>query len=232
MNKYDQIDVHIDYVRRRLKQDSDDSYFTDEEIYKALIDARGKVVYNKFKKNREYSSWLYQTVCLPLCIDSFHDCKCVPDGFDCKVLRTTVEIPKPLWSGYDDVFRMTKLDGSEIFASTIQKSRYNKYKKTGTNNPYYIISNKKASIFNIPQNRLKYILITGIFEDPAALEELSVCPDGTDDCDQYAISSGFGSEITDNIDIYNLAIKSLVQTMQMLDDRSNDADSTPTQKEI
>ena len=55
MNKYNTVEAHIDYVRRRLKQDSDDSYFTDEEIYKALIDARARIIYQRAKNGKQYS---------------------------------------------------------------------------------------------------------------------------------------------------------------------------------
>jgi hypothetical protein len=129
------------------------------------------------------------------------------------------------------MIRFSTIGGEEIYASDIQKSRYNKYKKTGKDKLYYIITNKKASIFNVPQNRLRYILITGVFEDPVAVNDLSVCPDDILNCDDIT-TSGFGADTSDIIDIYNLALKTLLHTMELPDDRTNNASSVIPQKEI
>ena len=231
MNKYNTVEAHIDYVRRRLKQDSDDSHFTDEEIYKALIDSRARIIYQRAKNGKQYSEWMYQTVCVKLCIETFNDCNCVPDGLDCKILKTEITVPKPLYNGYQDILRVSTINGNEISASTLQASRFRKYKKTGKTKAFYVVINEKIAVFGIPQNRLRAIMIRGLFEDPATAGNISICPDGTTDCTEF-IGTGFASEANENMAIYESAMKMLLQTLQMPDDRSNNAESVTPQTKI
>ena len=48
-------------------------YFKDEEIYKALLDARALVLSRRYKKGKDIPEHMYQTICMLLCEDNFHD---------------------------------------------------------------------------------------------------------------------------------------------------------------
>jgi hypothetical protein len=225
-NKYNLVYAHIDYIRRRLKENSDDSYFKDEEIYKCLIDARSLVLTRKYKKGKEIADSLYQTICVPVCEDTFHDCNCVPEGLDCLVLKTKEDVPKAIFNGVQELSRVATLGGEEIAPTTEAKARYRKYKKTRVNSLYYIRVNNRLAIMNSPSNRLKAIKITAIFEDPVSAMAVNLCD--TDDCTDI-VGTGFSTEMADNQDIYQIVLESLLATKQLPEDLSNNAESTPDQ---
>lgn len=225
-NKYNLVYAHIDYIRRRLKENSDDSYFKDEEIYKALLDARALVLTRRYKKGKNIPEHMYQTICMLVCEDTFHDCNCVPEGLDCLVLKTKQDVPKAIYNGIQELSRVSTLGGEEIAQSTEAKSRYRKYKKTRIDNLYYIRVNNRLAVMNSPSNRLRAIKITAVFEDPVAAFGVNVCEEG--DCIE-SVGTGFSTEMGDNIDIYQIVLESLIMTKQLPDDLTNNAESTPDQ---
>jgi hypothetical protein len=231
VNKYDLVGTHIDYMRRKIRETSDDSYFTDEEIYKSLLDARAMIIERRLKKGKEYPDSMYQTICMLLCLDDYNDCNCVPPGYDCKVLKTVEELPESFYNGYVSIQRISTLGGEEIAPTTEALARRRKYKKTGQDRLYYILNNKRISVFNSPANKLKAIKIKALFQDPIGAAEAAGCPDGTD-CTDVVIGTGFNTRMSDNIDMYDIAMKSLIMTKQLPEDRSNDAESSvlPSQK--
>jgi hypothetical protein len=229
-NKYDLVGTHIDFIRRKIKEVSDDSYFQDEEIYKALIDARALVIERKLEKGKQYPEYMYQTICMLLCLDKYSDCNCVPAEYDCTVLKTINEIPTAFYNGYTTLVRITTLSGEEISENTEQQARLRKYRKTRKDNLYYILTNKRASIFNSPQNRLKVVKLRGLFVDPAGAAMAAGCPDGGPHCVDV-LGTGFSTKPSDNIDIYDIAIKGLLMVKQLPEDVSNDAESVLDQTE-
>ncbi len=227
-NKYNLVYAHIDYIRRRLRENSDDSYFKDEEIYKSLLDARSLVLSRRYKKGKEVPEHMYQTICMLLCEDTFHDCDCVPDDLGCKVLKTVEEVPKAIFNGIQELSRVATLGGEEVAPSTEAKARYRKYKKTRVNSLYYIRVNNRLSIMNSPNNRLRAIKITAVFEDPVAAFGITTCTEN-ENCIEVT-GTGFGTEMSDNIDIYQIVLESLNATQKLPDDLSNNAQSVTNQQ--
>lgn len=224
MSNYTLVESHVDYVRRMIRETSDDSYFTNEEIYKTLIDARALVLSRKFKKGKTVPDYFYMTICVPLCEDVYHDCDCVPEELGCKVLKTKYEIPKVFYNETRELSRVATLNGEEIAPSTDAKRRYRSYKKTRLDALYYTRTNNKLAIFNSPQNRLRAITIKAIFEDPIAASTISLCDPSGQGCIDIE-SIGFSTETSDNLDIYNIVLQMLNVVKQAPEDRSNDADS-------
>jgi hypothetical protein len=224
-NKYDLVETHIDYLRRRIKETSDDSYFTNEEIYKALIDARALIIERRLQKGKEFPEYMYQTLCFPLCIDTYSDCNCVPKEYDCKVLKTKNEIPDSFFNGYAEILRISTLSGEEIAQSTEAQARYRKYKKTRVKGLYYISTNKRIAIFNSPGNRLKVVKVRALFIDPVNAVLSAGCSTDDDPCPD-PLGTGFGSKQSDNIDMYEIALKTLLTTKQLPEDKTNNSDST------
>lgn len=231
-SKYDMVESHIDYIRRLLRETSDDTYFTDEEIYKTLIDARAIIYERRIKKGKDLPAFMYQTICIPLCEDVFHDCDCVPTEYDCKILKTKVELPEAFFNGSAELLRVSTLSGEEVAPSTEALSRYRKYKKTRLNALYYIRVNKKLAVFNSPQNRLRVIRVRAIFYDPVTAMNISLCDPETKECVDPT-ETGFGTLASDNIDMYNIVLQMLMTVQQKeLDDRTNNAESVPPPNQI
>lgn len=230
-NKYDKVRAHIDDIRQSMREVSDDSTFTDEQIYKALIDARALILERRLKKGKQLPEYMYQEVCMLLCLDTYHDCDCVPEEFGCKVLKTVKELPNGLYNGSMEILRVSTLNGKEISMQSEALHRARLWRKTGKNNYYYVRVNNRLALFNIPYNNLKAVKVKGIFVDPAIAASYSICPDGTSNCVDVT-SNGFGSVPSDNLAMYDMVLKKLLQTDSMPEDRSNDADSSVINKRI
>jgi len=226
-NKYDLVQSHIDYLRMLLRETSDDSFFTDELIYKALLDARSLILERRLQRGKQLSRSMYQTICMPLCIDTYHDCDCIPD-LGCEVLKTKYEVPTAFYNGQLDVLRVSTLIGEEISPSTEAVGRYRQYKKTNKRGMYYISVNRRFAIFNRLPNPLKIIKITAIFEDPVAAASIHNCDPDTA-C--YEIQgTGFGVKSMDNVAMYEIAMANLLKTKQIPEDESNNMNSVPKQQ--
>jgi len=231
MSKYDLVRSHIDFVRQNLREVSDDSTFTDEQIYMALLEARGLIMERRLEKNKEFPDDLYQTVCLELCMDNYHECDdCLPIPDDCMVLKTVNDIPGGMFDGTSEILRVSTINGKEIAATTEAKHRLRKYKKTGKNNFYYMRMNNKLAIFNVPEDRLRLIKIKGIFLDPVAAELVSACST-TETCGSL-LDATFGTRVADRMAMREEVFKLLLRTDKMIEDRSNNAESSPPKQTI
>lgn len=230
-NKYDSVRSHIDIIRQNLREVSDDSRFTDEQIYKCLIDARALILERRLKKRKQLPDYMYQEICLLLCLDKYHDCDCIPDEYNCMVLKTQKELPNGLYNGTMEILRVSTLNGKEIAPTTEAQHRNRKYMKTGKNNYYYVRVNNRLAIFNVKNNQLRAIKVRGVFVDPATASSYSVCPEDEPNCVDVT-STGFGSIPSDNVPMYNIVMKQLLQTDQMPEDISNNASSDIPNKQI
>ena len=224
INKYDLVRSHIDDIRQSIREVSDDTNVTDEQIYKALLDARALILERRLKKGKQLPEYMYQEICMLLCMDKYHNCDCVPDEYECKVLKTKQEIPNGLYNGSTEILRVSTLWGKEIAESTEALLQFRKYRKTGGNNYYYSRTGGKLAIFNVPSNRLRAIKIRGIFVDPASALAISFCPDDEPNCVDVTMT-GFGSAASDNLPIYELVMNKLLKSKQIPEDVSNDADA-------
>ena len=222
MSKYDLVRSHIDFTRQSLRETSDDSEFTDEQIYVALLEARGLILERRLEKHKELPEDIYQTICIKLCLAPYAECEeCFGMPADCMILKTTDDIPTGLFDGNLELIRVTTLTGREIAPSTEPLHRVRVYRKTGKNNYYYFRMKDKLGIFNVPFNRLKAIKVKGIFLDPVAAQEVNSCVESCTDL----LDAKFGTRVSDRIEIREEAIKVLLRTKQMPEDLSNNAES-------
>lgn len=177
----------IDYIKTQLRVTSRESYFSDEYVYTALLKNRNLLLHRELAKKKKDNDYLGKTICMPLCIDTFHDCTCVPEGLGCKVLRSKYKLPKYI-TVFDRLYiEVLKLTGQTII--NFKKPRLgknNKYRKSG-NTPYAAISNQYLYVFNIPDNLLDLVLIKLIPEDPAQLQLIPECnPNGDESGSCYS----------------------------------------------
>jgi hypothetical protein len=229
MSKYDSVRAHIDFVRQSMREVSDDSNFTDEQIYATLLEIRAMILSRRLKKGKELPDSIYQTICVSLCEATYAECQdCLNIPADCYVLKTAIDIPKALYTGTNAAIRVSTLTGREIAPYTEELHKLRKYRKTGANNYYYVRLKNKLAIFNVPQNLLRGLKVTALFEDPAQASIATECP--TDCNDVFNVSLGVNLE--DSYFIHREAIKFLLNVDKMPEDRSNNADSTTPRQQI
>ena len=229
MNKYDLVRSHIDYVRQTLREVSDDSNFTDEQIYMALIMVRAMIMERRLAKGKQLPESAYQVICLKLCMASYAECQeCFTMPVDCEVLKTTVDIPEIMYDGVVEIGRVSTIGGQEIAPLTEDLHKLRKYRKTGKNNFYYVKLKNKLAVFNVPSNRLRAIKIRALFLDPAAAELISTCDTKCAD----VMNATFGTRAADRLDIHDEVIKRLINVDRMPEDRSNNADCSQPKQQI
>lgn len=228
-SKYDAVRSHIDFVRQSLREISDDSNFTDEQIYYALLVIRGMILERALKKGKQLPIGMYQTLCYELCEATYAECQaCMTIPTDCYVLKTTVDFPTALWTGSAEAMRVATISGQEIAPLNEESHKNRKYRKTGHNNFYYVRMNDRIAVLNVPMNRLKGIKITAIFEDPITAALDSKCES---DCSSV-LDASFQISMGTRISVYTETMKFLLNTDKLPEDRSNDAGSDVQQQKI
>lgn len=229
MSELKTIGAHIDYIRELLRQTSDDTNYPDELIYKAIIEARAILLYRSLSKHKFVSEFNYQTFCLPLELTNYTDCECIPED-DCKVLKSTIEIPIPMVNQIGVLMQITDTDRKTIYRNKRPYvAKLDKYKTTNKDVPYYDILNRKAVIFRHPDKyNLKLVLVTGIFEDPMEVSNELFCTNGP--CYE-PLKDHFPLEGNLIMPLYELVLKQFGFSFNMVEDDSNDASQDNIKKQ-
>lgn len=215
------IPEHIYKLRTFIKQHSDDSIYSDEFLYSLLKDARVTLLERENKKFTKDSEFHKQMICMPLVIDTYHDCDCLPFEVKCKILKSKFALPKVLTGRNKELIRVLTIDSYSqipfILSTDLKNVKYTKTK--GKGNKYGIINNY-LTIFNNLQ--LKVVLIEGIFEDPLELSKISYCDDAGE------IQTCFDLDTTDfpiksslNFPMYQICLDILKIPMQLKSDDTN-----------
>ena len=220
------ISEHIDTLKMLIKQTSDDTHYTDEFLYKLLLDARALLIYQQLQKKVRISQFNYQTFCIQLTPATYHDCgTCIPD-VGCRILKGTQKLPKPLKNKYKDFMRILTITGdAELIAGTGISSRLLKFSNTMKNQWMYEIVNEKPIVWGV--SGLEYILVQAILEDPS--DALELCTQSGEQCftpetDDFPVAS----ELHEGM--YELVMKRLFPSLQIVDDNTNNAESKENER--
>lgn len=216
------INEHVSLLRNIIKAHSDDSDYTDQFLYELLRQARAKILSQRVTKAKKVSNTNWQRICMPLELDTFYDCSCVPSD-DCKVLKSRYKIPTYI----RNLIRVTTLGGDNISESlSLSDVKRRQYSKILKNKKTWLISGGYLYIFN--DNMLKTVLVEAVFEDPSSLAEI-------DNCDSDGTSTGvacFNMDTSDfpiddhlAADTRSLIYPELEISLKVQEDEVNDARS-------
>ena len=216
------IGAHIADLRILLRQTSDDSEYSDEYLYKLLADTRALIFHQEIQKHRKLSDWNFQTFCIKLEPDTYHDCSCI-DDLGCKVMKSTSKVPKPLLSRYKNFFKVYNINQDyEVDKTTPLKLKRDKLSLTRSGKRGYDITNEKLVLFN--SMGTDTLLVRGLFEDPAYVTLNSACDDQTEPCTnitdaEFPVDTRFIPVIKE------LILKQLVPLQKLPADITNNAAS-------
>ncbi|GIU70157.1 MAG: hypothetical protein KatS3mg002_1393 [Candidatus Woesearchaeota archaeon] len=218
------IGAHIADIRITVRQTSDDSNYSDEYIYKLISDARALLLHQEIYKHRKLSEWNFQTFCVKLEPATYHDCSCITD-IGCKIMKSTIKIPKPLLSRFKNYFKVYNITQDfEIYKTTPMQLKRDKYSNTRNGIRGYDISNERLILFN--SNGMNHVLIRGVFEDPVLVSMTSACP-SADICTDI-LKVEFPIDVRFNSILKEMVVKQLIGSMQLPDDKTNNAESSVT----
>tara|TARA_R110000765_G_scaffold57194_2_gene112368 strand:+ start:1437 stop:2138 length:702 start_codon:yes stop_codon:yes gene_type:complete len=168
MSEFKTIAAHIDDLRSQLRQTSDDSIYTDKYLYKKILDARSVLIKRELDKHRLLSDFNYNTICMNVVPGVPVECGC--SDLQCKVLVSTIELPKPLQNKYSLFLKVYDGAYNEIPKGDSTKSKFFKYYRTLKNKSSWDIVNNKLVIYNA-DFRIKSFIVKLVPEDPAELAD-------------------------------------------------------------
>jgi len=221
----------ISLLRNRVKQFSDDSHFTDEQLYTEAVLKRNKFQSQRFRKHYNIADDLKAVFCTPMEIANSHDCDCVRVG--CKVVKSKYQIPSTLTGRNREQIRVYTLDYKEIFKVSPQEQKTNQLDDVKAGEITYSILNRKIILWNtdIDVERdvfIKGILVEGVWEDETEWEGITLCDE---DIDLNSVENCFNLETTkfaidaDLLDyVIDEATSNLLNIpMRIVTDMTNDA---------
>jgi hypothetical protein len=225
----------VDKYREFLRQNSDDSVYTDEFLYSMLLQSRAEIIKNMVDNNKELSPWLYQRFCIKLCASNFIECDCA--GLDstigCTVWRSEKPIPEFINQNDNLLLNVSELFGNiinQIRERAYRTVKYRKYKVDF----YYLIGDLKGEKYLFilsPSSKIppKYIKAEGVLSDPSEISEF-LCESQGECFDP--LGSGFALDISKHNALFKLTTELMAISAKAAEDRTNNTESTPPQNQI
>lgn len=207
---------------------SDDIDVDERQIIHKLNIQRSLWIRNELNKpGRTIDPFTVQSLgCVELELADSSDCPDLPVG--CSVLRTKCDIPKTVeLHNRNAITKVGSIDKLDYFFSFVpyQQAIFSGNGKYNKDSIFAFIHGKRMyfKVNSMQQKLLRKVNIMGIFEEPTAIDQF--CNQNGAPCfskdDEYPLSSWMLPFVKEQI------LKSLVQSIQMPEDRINDATSNP-----
>jgi len=218
------IGQHLSNLKSLLNEygRSSESY-TDQFLYEVLVGARAEIIKNKLRQYHKISEANWLRFCIALELTTAHDCDCIPEGLDCKVLRTKYKIPSVFTSRNADKISVFLFNGKPI--SILPLGKWYRIKKTTE----YIASILNGYIYfwNLPHNQ-KAIEIVGLFSNPLELSDIPSCNPLSGEVSGQCYNtqtSEFPLEEEYKLMVYKLCMQVLQIPLQISQDVTNDSNA-------
>lgn len=170
---------HISTIRTLMKEFTDDTLFTDEFIAGLLLSCRN-AVYNMeiMNKKKKLSRFSYNSFCVSLEKDAFHDCSCIPASLGCKVLRSKIKLPKTLISPSGSLLMSVyTINGARIeYKRFLDRKLLSTHPVTAKKITYDIIDDYLVLFGNLD---LVVVKVDGVWENPFDLSKIEDCTNNT-----------------------------------------------------
>lgn len=212
---------HIYAIKNLVSQgpSSDDLGFSNKLIAHFLQVARALLTEQKADKYRYISEQSYQSLCVPLALGSFHNCCDGPTDL-CKVLKSTIVIPKFLNTRWGAFIKVMDVSGEVIPAISLTQSNLQKYGRTKKFKAGWFLHDNHLYIIN--NTELVLVLLNGLFDKPSEISLLN-CNTGNGGACASELDSEFPID-PDLIDpMYKMVLNYLLQSRQLPADKENDA---------
>lgn len=199
---------------------SDDFSYSNNLILHYLEVARAKLIKEKADKYQYISELSFQSLCMDLHLDTFHNCCVGPT--DCKVLKTVEKVPTTLNSRWGDLLKVMTLDGTVIPKASKTESNLSQFSLVKTSPVSYYVYDGCIVINN--NTSLSKIIVNGIFNTPSVPIEVSCSTDTTTTCKSY-MEEIFPIDADLVAPMYQLALSYLTST-QTKDNEQDAKDTT------
>jgi hypothetical protein len=233
INDLKTLPAHVDFLRQYLKEFSSDSNVNLPTmfLYKALIDARNRLIKQRADKKKPLLSSNFQTICIPLEKTTFYDCSCLPTEVQCMVLRSKFKIPARIRNGLRELIDVYN-SSMEYQLSQTSKSKLRLQKKLSMSNHHrdprlsFDLIDDYLYIFNDSTNSLPLVVAQVLFEDPTSVADLDECQ-SLDNGPCYDINNSvFPIDGDLNEAMYKMALQILTPRLDIPENKSNDRDAS------
>lgn len=212
----------ISSIRANLKLVSDDSDFTNSDLYTRWKQKRAMLLNQRASKFHHISQWNTHTFCLALEKSKFHDCDCISSG--CEVLKSKFSIPSPVSTRNKNLLRVTTLDGTLLPYRTAREIKSDRYDPIKCDQPAYDIQNQTLIIWN--NLNYKVIRVEGVWADIVAFQDIQYCSQDNPCVDAFDLETGFDEHLESIVQ--QMVLQDLGITKQIRDDNIQDRNQETT----
>lgn len=216
------IGSHLANIRGMIKNYSRTTEgYTDEGLYNLFSVSRNEILSNQLKKFHALSEQNWYQICMGLEITKSHNCDCVPDYLECKVLKSLYKIPSVLVGRNNSKIKIRTIGGKVI--NLVSEDEWYRKKESSNGNYYGSIVNSYLILWNVPLS-LKLILISAVWSDVLGLSTIPNCAEDSeiDTCyDPLTTLYPLQEEYTKAV--YDLVLKMLSVSTQVQQDLTNDS---------
>ncbi len=216
---------HLANLRGLLKEYSRTSEpYTDPFLYEVLSVSRAEVIKQRLDNNKHISNENWMRICIELELTKSHNCNCVPDRLNCKVLRTKYKIPQAIASRNKSKVQLFLLDGTNI--NLVTEKEWLRLKEHSFLSQFYYASQVNGYIYfwNLPLN-LKVVEINAIWADVTKLIDIP-CNDTTGGNCYSLVDSDFPVDEELTHIVYKKAMELLQIPLQVVQDKTNDSNES------
>jgi len=171
------IGQHISAIRGLIKSyGRNPEGYTDEGLYNLFSVSRADILKQQFEKLSFLSEDNWFQFCMSLEISKSHNCDCVPDHLECKILKSKYKIPSVIAGMNKSKINIATIAGKQI--NIITEAEWRRKKDKEPTEYYGSLINSYLIIWNAPLT-LKVVSVSGVWSDPLSLQTIPNCdPDG------------------------------------------------------
>lgn len=180
---------HVYFIKNIINRGttSQNADFSSALIAHAIKKARALLIKRKMDKHQAISELNYQTICVDLEPVTYSNCKSLPEGVGCKVLRSKCKISSDVgdrWSSSITAYTILNEPIPKIEPIT---RKYQDYSRVSSSRWGYFVED--GYVYIVGNTKIKKVVVKGIWEDPESIssceelsdDELPVCPEYGDE---------------------------------------------------
>ena len=214
---------HLSNIRGLIKQFSrNQEGYTDESLYSLFSISRAEILQNQLKKFMPLSEENWFQFCMKLEISKSHNCDCVPDSLECKILKSVYKVPSVLVGRNNSKLKIRLISGKQI--NIVTEAEWFRRKDIETSEYYGSIVNSYLILWNVPLT-LKVVLISGLFSNLIDLESIPNCSDTGEEqgvcfdpmTSVYPLQDEYARQA------YKMTLELLNVSLQLPQDQTNDS---------
>jgi len=210
---------------------SDDSRITNGLILYYLNIARSLLIKRKLDRDSNISDHTYLRICVPLEKTTYHDCTCIDEMFDCKLLRSKCKLPTDILSRWGRGIMVKTINGKQLDKITMTQNEFSTYSRSGADKQVgWFIEDNYLYIQNTLD--LPLVIVKGIWTSPEDLDNYCGCGDSEETGPCYDVSNDdypVDPELV--LPMHDLAYERIMRAFNYPEDNENNARDTQVTNE-